>query len=769
MFIFSAAPSVQNFGSGYASSVAEGDVIQVNGELHRIVSCSSACVAGLASGLLDSAFSSNLVGASFQYRDFTPSKLWQTVYLSGSHVWFAWNNVDGSAGGGCRGVQFYTETSADGYGLHDLHVHDNWVHDTVCDGMNFATMDPSQGTVEAYNNVIYNAGQGTSSGFNGNDPIGGEAHYACIYSPGYSVSNGPLGTGSLLIYNNTLFNCGAHSTEGGGFSFPAGVAGNLRAVLSNNIIYAAKKTEPYIDPTSDSLRFCTGAGAYCPSASLNNVLYGASASSPSYLGNSIIADPRFLNPPYDFHLAGFSFTPEGGSATLASALDLDGILRNPSAPSPGAYEYIAPANLSASTVTLAADVNPQNVGAIVTFTVQVAGSGSAIPTGSVALYDGWSLLSQTALDINGKASIPIGGLKSGSHNIRVLYTGDTVFGGSRATLTEVIGKASASVPSGALSFLSPLNISSTSQQVTLTNSGSGPLAIVDIVLAGTGTTQFSQTNNCPAPGTGGLAPGASCVIAVTFTPTQAAPSTAKAILDINLAAPATSKAVSVSGKVVAPTFSLSVPSLVFGDQASGVTSAPQNLTITNTSPLAMLTITNIVVPWPYALTSSCGSYPLNLAPNATCQVSVSYTSEGAVSNNTSLQVQVAAPGVSKSVTLKGTSVLPIAVTYATGLNFGPLTRGTKETVALTVINPAGNPAMTGLTVTFSGSPNIKRATAPGSCSTHLSGNTSCTINVTYAPLTSEVPGTVDSGTITITGTQAPVVQSVSVSLSGTAN
>jgi len=48
------------------------------------------------------------------------------------------------------------------------------IHGTVCDGLNFATVDPSQGAIVAYNNVIYDVGRGP-------DPADGSSNYACIY------------------------------------------------------------------------------------------------------------------------------------------------------------------------------------------------------------------------------------------------------------------------------------------------------------------------------------------------------------------------------------------------------------------------------------------------------------------------------------------------------------------------------------------------------------------------------------------------------------
>jgi hypothetical protein len=49
--------------------------------------------------------------------------------------------------------------------------------------------------------------------------------------------------------------------------------------------------------------------------------------------------------------------------------------------------------------------------------------------------------------------------------------------------------------------------------VTLTNSGTVPLTISSITIAGANTSNFAQTNNCP----GSLAAGANCQIGVTFS------------------------------------------------------------------------------------------------------------------------------------------------------------------------------------------------------------------------------------------------------------
>jgi hypothetical protein len=270
------------------------------------------------------------------------NKEYQNVYFSTNtdHVWFGWNSVDGN-GKACRGIQFYntTDTGGAGTGQYDLHVFDNVIHNTVCDGINFATVDPSQGIVEAYNNVIYAAGTG---------PTGSnEANYACIYSPGSATGSA---SGSIAVYNNTLYNCGslvlsgANSSAGAIGVIPSSGSPNLYALVSNNIIDSAYAEEAYVEPHSGS--FCTATTAYCASDSTSNVFYGSAGSPPAW-DNNILLDPQFVAPGLNFHLESASPIAGLGSPSLTSAADLDGQVRSSSNPTPGAYELV-PASISAA-------------------------------------------------------------------------------------------------------------------------------------------------------------------------------------------------------------------------------------------------------------------------------------------------------------------------------------------------------------------------------------------------------------------------------------
>jgi hypothetical protein len=75
------------------------------------------------------------------------------------------------------------------------------------------------------------------------------------------------------------------------------------------------------------------------------------------------------------------------------------------------------------------------------------------------------------------------------------------------------------------------NVGTTSspQNVTLTNSGTGNLSITGITITGNNASDFGQTNNC---GTS-VAAGTSCTISVTFAPSAKGPRTAAVTITDN--------------------------------------------------------------------------------------------------------------------------------------------------------------------------------------------------------------------------------------------
>jgi hypothetical protein len=268
----------------------------------------------------------------------TSSKQSHSVYFTtdSNHVWVGWNKWYNNYT--CRDLQFHSSPTGGGDGLnqYDLHVHDNFFDGQRCDAINFATIDPSKGPVEAYNNLIINVGRGPAS----ND--GDSEAYAAIYSPNITNTGSP-GSGTFNIYNNTFWN---DSTGN-----PFGTTGVLETIGSNmtmnavnNLVYAPSGVA-YVSKVSGGI--ITGS---------NNLWFG-NGGSPSGFTSNINSDPLFANTSNkDFHLQALSLAIGAGSITTVPTYDHDGLIR-PAPPSIGAYEYFSgavvqkpnpPTNLSIS-------------------------------------------------------------------------------------------------------------------------------------------------------------------------------------------------------------------------------------------------------------------------------------------------------------------------------------------------------------------------------------------------------------------------------------
>lgn len=250
-----------------------------------------------------------------------PSKQYHSVYFTTdtNHVEVGWNHIHDNAT--CRAVQFHSSplciptcgsSDTTGFNQFDLVVHDNLIHGDACDGIVFATVDPSKGAVRAYNNVIYDVGRGPA-------PPDGDANYTCIYVAG-GTNTGPDGTGVVEVFNNTLYDCGARALLPGTIG-DEGMLGRgpystgLIMRLVDNIVLA-NAGEPYFSPSTDT-SLVQGS---------NNLWFG-NGGAPNFLTANVNADPQFANlAGFDFHLGAASPAVNAGIATAATR-DFDGVPR----------------------------------------------------------------------------------------------------------------------------------------------------------------------------------------------------------------------------------------------------------------------------------------------------------------------------------------------------------------------------------------------------------------------------------------------------------
>jgi FtsP/CotA-like multicopper oxidase with cupredoxin domain len=224
-------------------------------------------------------------------------------------------------------------------------------------------------------------------------------------------------------------------------------------------------------------------------------------------------------------------------------------------------------------------------------------------------------------------------------------------GPQTVTLVGGVSPAITVAPVGPLAFTSQLNTTTAAQTFTVTSSGNYPVTISSVTLGGAAANQYAQKNTCPAT----LIQGATCTVSVTFTPTSAGAKNAS--VTVNVAAPANSIAVSLNGTPILPV-SVTPTSLSFGTVNRGTTSAPQNVTVTNTGSTAATLSLNLSFGFlssnQFAYTNNCGA---SVAAGSSCTIAVTFKPASGLGGfgpkSGTLAINVGGQGVS-NVTLTGT-------------------------------------------------------------------------------------------------------------------
>jgi hypothetical protein len=248
-------------------------------------------------------------------------KFYHAVYFTtnSNSIEAAWNTIvpnptASTTSGGCRAMQFFSTGGSDQF---DLHVHDNVIHDSICDGLNFSTVNPDAGTVEAYNNIIYHVGTGP-------DPGNGGSQYSCI-----AVNGSAAHTNNAELYNNTMYDCGSR-----GLTDAGALALGINTRLRNNIV-SLVGSEVYLVPSSL---------ATCSNFSGSNDLWNGGGTTPTCTTSNVTSAPQFVDTSTaNFHLQSTSPARNAGVTIGSLTADFDGVPR-PQGPaySIGAYEYFPP-------------------------------------------------------------------------------------------------------------------------------------------------------------------------------------------------------------------------------------------------------------------------------------------------------------------------------------------------------------------------------------------------------------------------------------------
>lgn len=293
---------------------------------------------------------------------------------------------------------------------------------------------------------------------------------------------------------------------------------------------------------------------------------------------------------------------------------------------------------------------------------------------------------------------------------------------------------------------------SPAQILTVTNTGGSALVFQGIVIS----TDFAESDTCQDET---IAPGATCTISVTFTPTTTDAEAGSIELEDN-AQTAGFQSVGLTGNAT-NTITIAPTTLGFGSQAINTTSAAQTVTFTNTGTTAV-TIPSVVVGTGFTETNNCTATPI--AAGASCAAMVTFTPTAVQAYATNLTFTDTAPNSPQMVALTGTGTngtAPVTLT-PNSLTFGPQTVGTTSAAQTVTVKNNGTGGLTFNSIAASGDYAVTNA---GTCSVEggLPSGGTCTVLVTFTPTTT---GT-RAGVLTITDSAANSPQTATLTGTGT--
>jgi hypothetical protein len=306
----------------------------------------------------------------------------------------------------------------------------------------------------------------------------------------------------------------------------------------------------------------------------------------------------------------------------------------------------------------------------------------------------------------------------------------------------------------------PLGQSSSGGGVQLKDINFVPFSVSSATITGTNAGDFTIVGNtCSSTTT-------SCFISVSLKPSASGTRTATLnIADTTPGSPhhVTLTGTGTSGPIVAPLFAP-----LFSAQAVGTTSAAQTVTVQNVGS-STLHVSGVTVSGDYIISNGCTS---GVAPNNTCQISVSFKPTAPGTRTGTLTITDDAFDSPQSVPLSGSGTNGTSPILQVTPNGGAPGNSVFGNTSIGLSNLGGfNVNNIG-----SGTLSLSSAVASGDFSASMNGSacssisssfSACSINVTFTPtaagvrnstltITSNAPGSPQSFPLTGTGVLAPV-------------
>jgi archaellum component FlaF (FlaF/FlaG flagellin family) len=297
-----------------------------------------------------------------------------------------------------------------------------------------------------------------------------------------------------------------------------------------------------------------------------------------------------------------------------------------------------------------------------------------------------------------------------------------------------------------LNFGSETLNASTTQSVTLTNTGNAGVTISQVNVTGGG---FALSGAAPLVT---LSPGQAASFTVAFDPTATGTATGSATVVSN--ATNAVPTIALSGVGVQPAISVVPGSVSFGSVTVGQTNS-QPVTLSNPG-TANLNITQASGPGT-GFSLSGLTMPMTIAPGKSAAFTVSFTPTSGVSFAGSLTLVSNAPASPTMVALSGSGTAPVLqlTPSTTSLSFGSETLNTSSTQSVTLAN-TGNSAVSISQVNVTGTGFSLNGSAP---LLTLSPGQTASFGVTFTPtVAGSATGT---ASVVSTATNSPVAISLS--------
>jgi hypothetical protein len=323
----------------------------------------------------------------------------------------------------------------------------------------------------------------------------------------------------------------------------------------------------------------------------------------------------------------------------------------------------------------------------------------------------------------------------------------------------------------------PINSTSASQAITVTNTGTQNLTLTNMIETGPDAGQFALLQGAD-PGSSAcqigatLAPnGGQCVTKFAFEPNAQRTFNAQMdFYDNSAGVPNSEQIVTLTGVGIpsAPIASLTEASLVFGSESVGSRSGAQSVTLSNQGS-ATLTVSSIALTGAnasdFAIATSGTTCPVSggtVIVEGNCSVAIQLAPQTPGAKNASLSFADNAPGSPQQVTLSGSATAASSLQVSPpSLTFAAQSEGTTSAPQnVTILNNGGAGAeVSGIAIS---GPNSGDFSSPASCIPNpVPAGMSCQISVTYTPAAT-VPG-IRTATFSVPAGNPPTV-----ALTGTA-